>query len=99
MYSWCHSIFLHVILAINKTLSFACEHNWLSHNKSIIEYSDKNITVTIHSISNILVKILYNEIEQTLPIECKAADKAQCPAAPYYRWDDVRNFYSALLKN
>ena len=42
----------------------------------------------------VLVKILYNEIEQTLPVPC--AEK--CPAAPYYRWDDVRTFYSDLLK-
>lgn len=45
----------------------------------------------------ILVKILYNEIEQTLPIECKDANKDKCPTAPYYRWDDVREFYSAIL--
>ena len=58
-----------------------------------------NLQMVFYKSNNkpILVKILYNEIEQTLPIECKAADK--CPAAPYYRWDDVRNFYSALLKN
>jgi hypothetical protein len=60
-----------------------------------------NLQMVFYKAKNkpILVKILYNEIEQTLPIECKAADKVQCPAAPYYRWDDVRNFYSALLKN
>ena len=43
----------------------------------------------------VLVKVLYNEIEQTLPVPCSE----KCPAAPYYRWDDIRNFYSALLKN
>ena len=63
-----------------------------------------NLQMVFYKAKNkpILVKILYNEIEQTLPIECKAQDNAknaQCPAAPYYRWDDVRNFYSALLKN
>ena len=42
----------------------------------------------------VLVKILYNEIEQTLPVPCVE----KCPAAPYYRWDDVRTFYSDLLK-
>lgn len=48
----------------------------------------------------ILVKLLYNEIEQTLPIECglPEAEKKNCPAAPYYRWDDFRAFYSNLLK-
>ena len=63
----------------------------MAANLQMVFYKSKN--------KPILVKILYNEIEQTLPIECKAADKTQCPAAPYYRWDDVRNFYSALLKN
>ena len=47
----------------------------------------------------ILVKILYNEIEQTLPIECKETNKDKCPAAPYYRWDDIRKFYHAILNN
>ncbi|WP_074209451.1 histidine phosphatase family protein [Fibrobacter sp. UWB11] len=47
--------------------------------------------------NSILVKVLYNEIEQTLPIECKDTNKDKCPAAPYYRWDDVREFYSAIL--
>ena len=42
--------------------------------------------------SPILVKVMLNEIEQTLPVECQAKEK--CPAAPYYRWDDVRAFYS-----
>ena len=53
----------------------------------------------------ILVKILYNEIEQTLPVPCGTGDERtnlkapqNCPAAPYYRWDDVRAFYSDLLK-
>ena len=53
----------------------------------------------------ILVKILYNEIEQTLPVPCGVSDQRRetknerkCPTAPYYRWDDVREFYNALLK-
>lgn len=63
-----------------------------------------NLQMVFYKAKNkpILIKILYNEIEQTLPIECKAQDNAknaQCPAAPYYRWEDIRNFYSALLKN
>jgi len=56
----------------------------------------------------ILVKFLYNEREVTVPVMCednaetggdKTARKAanKCPAAPYYRWDDVRNFYGKIL--
>lgn len=56
--------------------------------------------------SPILVKVMLNEIEQKLPITCEQQDpsasplrqaqgtSAKCPAAPYYRWDDVRAFYS-----
>lgn len=60
---------------------------------------------------DVLVKVLYNEIEQTLPVPCgnepaaTGADKAtakpakqNCPAAPYYRWEDFRNFYSTLAR-
>jgi len=60
---------------------------------------------------DVLVKVLYNEIEQTLPVPCgnepaaTGADKAtakpakqNCPAAPYYRWEDFRNFYSPLAR-
>ena len=43
---------------------------------------------------DVLVKVLYNEIEQTLPVPCEG----KCPAAPYYRWEDFRNFYSQLAK-
>ena len=53
----------------------------------------------------VLVKILYNEIEQTIPVPCgigdvrrETKDERKCPAAPYYRWDDVRAFYSDLFK-
>ena len=60
----------------------------------------------------VLVKILYNEIEQTLPVPCGTSDERletkdertilkvsqNCPAAPYYRWDDIRNFYNDLLQ-
>ena len=58
-----------------------------------------NLQIAFYKAPNkpILVKVLYNEIEQTLPIECKDANKDKCPAAPYYRWDDVRDFYSAIL--
>ena len=45
----------------------------------------------------ILVKVMLNEIEQKLPVDCERKDERRetrdCPAAPYYRWDDVREFY------
>jgi len=41
----------------------------------------------------ILVKVMLNEIEQKLPVTCDTATVKNCPAAPYYRWDDVRAFY------
>ena len=44
--------------------------------------------------SPILVKIMLNEIEQTLPVTCDKATVKNCPAAPYYRWEDVRAYYS-----
>jgi broad specificity phosphatase PhoE len=44
--------------------------------------------------SPILVKIMLNETEQTLPVTCDTATVKNCPAAPYYRWEDVRAFYS-----
>ena len=43
--------------------------------------------------SPILVKVMLNEIEQKLPVTCDSATVKNCPAAPYYRWDDVRAFY------
>ncbi|SHL73078.1 Histidine phosphatase superfamily (branch 2) [Fibrobacter sp. UWT2] len=43
--------------------------------------------------SPILVKVMLNEIEQKLPVTCDTATVKNCPAAPYYRWDDVREFY------
>ena len=46
----------------------------------------------------ILVKLLYNEIEQTLPVACGLEDAKKCPAAPYYRWEDFKAFYTNLLK-
>ena len=51
----------------------------------------------------ILVKVMLNEIEQKLPITCnQQAPSAgsgalqNCPAAPYYRWDDVREYYGKV---
>lgn len=44
--------------------------------------------------SPILVKVMLNEIEQKLPVACDSTTVKNCPAVPYYRWDDVRAFYS-----
>ena len=41
----------------------------------------------------ILVKVMLNEVEQKLPVTCDSATVKNCPAAPYYRWEDVRAFY------
>lgn len=42
---------------------------------------------------HVLVKILYNEQEEAMPVPCKK----DCPAAPYYRWADVRAYFEQLL--
>lgn len=54
----------------------------------------------------ILVKVMLNEIEQKLPVTCNTATLRQnsatvknCPAAPYYRWEDFRDFYSEIATN
>ena len=51
----------------------------------------------------ILVKVMLNEIEQKLPITCNqqapsagSGTLQNCPAAPYYRWDDVREYYGKV---
>ena len=44
--------------------------------------------------SPILVKVMLNENEQILPVTCDSATVKNCPAAPYYRWEDIRAFYS-----
>lgn len=44
----------------------------------------------VHSADDVLVKVLLNEDEATLPVETDCA--------PYYRWSDVRKHYLALLK-
>ena len=53
--------------------------------------------------SPILVKVMLNEIEQKLPITCNqqapsagSGTLQNCPAAPYYRWDDVREYYGKV---
>lgn len=44
----------------------------------------------------ILVKVMLNEIEQKLPVTCDSATVKNCPAAPYYRWEDVKEFYGKI---
>ena len=50
--------------------------------------------------SPILVKVMLNEIEQKLPVTCETKDERRetrdCPAAPYYRWEDVKEFYGKI---
>ena len=46
--------------------------------------------------SPILVKVMLNEIEQKLPVTCDTATVKNCPTAPYYRWEDVREFYGKI---
>ena len=46
--------------------------------------------------SPILVKVMLNEIEQKLPVACDSATVKNCPAAPYYRWNDVREYYGKV---
>jgi hypothetical protein len=52
----------------------------------------------------ILVKILYNEIEQMPGIELELQnserkDAVKIAHGPYYYWNDVREFYRAILNN
>ncbi len=44
----------------------------------------------------ILVKVMLNEIEQKLPVTCDTATIKNCPTAPYYRWDDIREYYGKV---
>ena len=44
----------------------------------------------------ILVKVMLNETEQKLPVTCDTATVKNCPAAPYYRWEDVKEFYGKI---
>ncbi len=53
--------------------------------------------------SPILVKVMLNETEQKLPVRCdpqgpsaSSGTLQNCPAAPYYRWDDFREFYGKI---
>ena len=49
--------------------------------------------------SPVLVKVMQNEIEQKLPVTCDSATVKNCPAVPYYRWDDFRDFYNKIATN
>ena len=49
--------------------------------------------------SPILVKVMQNEIEQKLPVTCDSATVKNCPATPYYRWEDFRDFYNKIATN
>lgn len=83
----------------------------MAANLQIIFYRKGDAPAKAGASPDVLVKVLYNEIEQTLPVPCgnepaaTGADKAtakpakqNCPAAPYYRWEDFRNFYSTLAR-
>lgn len=83
----------------------------MAANLQIIFYRKGDAPAKAGASPDVLVKVLYNEIEQTLPVPCgnepaaTGADKAtakpakqNCPAAPYYRWEDFRNFYSPLAR-
>ena len=48
--------------------------------------------------SPILVKAMLNEIEQKLPVTCDSTTVKNCPAAPYYRWEDFKNFYEKIAE-
>ena len=60
-----------------------------------LENGTQNTGIETADMENLhkLVKVMLNEIEQKLPVTCDSATIKNCPAAPYYRWDDVRAFY------
>ncbi|MCQ2109673.1 MAG: histidine phosphatase family protein [Fibrobacter sp.] len=78
----------------------------MAANLQMVFYKDPRSSVTSSkpgavSTKPILVKFLYNELEVTAPINCdqaKLAKNEKCPTAPYYRWDDVREFYSKKIQ-
>lgn len=88
--------------------------------KAVANESNSTSNYEANEPKPILVKLLYNEIEQNMPIPCGLAESAQsianattatattataqaagkdCPAAPYYRWEDFRNFYTEIVDN
>lgn len=78
----------------------------MAANLQMVFYKDPRSSVTSSkpgavSTKPILVKFLYNEREVTAPIPCdetKLSKKEKCPTAPYYRWDDVRDFYNQKVQ-
>ena len=68
----------------------------MAANLQIVFYRKGDAPAKAGTTPDVLVKVLYNEIEQALPVPC--APGIKCPAAPYYRWEDFRNFYSQLAK-
>lgn len=78
----------------------------MAANLQMVFYKDPRSSVTSSkpgavSTKPILVKFLYNEREVTAPIPCdqaKLSKNEKCPTAPYYRWDDVRDFYNQKVQ-
>ena len=79
----------------------------MAANLQVVFYRKGDAPAKAGTSPDVLVKVLYNEIEQTLPVPCGNAPaatgadkpaKQNCPAAPYYRWEDFRNFYSQLAR-
>ena len=65
-----------------------------------------NLQMVFYKAKNkpILVKFLYNEIEQMPGIELELQnserkDAVKIAHGPYYYWNDVREFYRAILNN
>ena len=68
----------------------------MAANLQIVFYRKGDAPAKAGTTPDVLVKVLYNEIEQALPVPC--APGIKCPAAPYYRWEDVRAFYKGILE-
>lgn len=81
----------------------------MAANLQMILYKDSRGTKPGAALAKpVLVKFLYNEREVTAPIPCgldnaepqtaQKVKKEKCPAAPYYRWEDVRDFYTKIAQ-
>lgn len=75
----------------------------MAANLQMVFYKSGTVTRdnTAKNYKPVLVKFLYNEREVSVPVTCdesRLSKKEKCPAAPYYRWDDVKSFYSSILK-
>lgn len=64
---------------------------WHSHKIFPMASNIQMIFYRNQTNDDILVKVLLNEEETTLPIHT--------PHAPYYRWEDLRNYYIDKLQN